>query len=318
MQQPKFPKNEVARLEKLNSLQILDQDSDERFDRVTRMAKRLFDVPTAVVSLVDASRQWALSTAGGERSEAPRAISFCGHTILEDEMLIVENTLNDERFVDNPLVTDPPDLRFYAGYPLKTNGYTLGTLCLIDQKPRQFTGDDISALKDLGSLVEQALETTQLATLDDLTKLSNRRGFMVHCESALGICAVQKRPATLMFVDLDNFKPINDQLGHAAGDEVLLDFANMMKDTFREYDLVARLGGDEFVALFSGTTKNNAEQLLSRLQAKLAQYNTQSDRAINLDFSYGIVEFDPARHTSSELLIAEGDELMYQLKQSKK
>nr|MDA3786514.1 GAF domain-containing protein [Deltaproteobacteria bacterium] len=144
MQKPPLSPDESARLETLQSLKILDTAPDERFDRLTRIAKRLFRVPIALVSLVDENRQWFKSVIGLSVSETSRDISFCGHAILGDEIFIIPNTTKDERFADNPLVLDDPHIRFYAGYPLKApNGRKLGTLCILDQQPRDFTWEDV-------------------------------------------------------------------------------------------------------------------------------------------------------------------------------
>jgi len=105
MKKPDIPLNEEHRLKTLRSLNILDTASEERFDRLTRMAKRLFNVPIATISLVDEDRQWFKSCIGLTVKETPRDISFCGHAILDDEVFIISDTLQDERFVDNPLVT---------------------------------------------------------------------------------------------------------------------------------------------------------------------------------------------------------------------
>ena len=149
MIKPDNPKNENNRLETLRSLEVLDTQAEERFDRLTRMAKRMFGVPIALVSLVDANRQWFKSCIGLSASETSREISFCGHAILGSEVFIIPDTIKDERFADNPLVLNDPNIRFYAGCPLKVNGHRLGTLCIIDQAPRNFERGDIDALKDL-------------------------------------------------------------------------------------------------------------------------------------------------------------------------
>ncbi|WP_335720488.1 GAF domain-containing protein [Vibrio natriegens] len=137
MQPPKIPDNEAERLHALRALEILDTTHEERFDRVTRMAKRMFGVPISLVSLIDENRQWFKSAQGLEVTETPRAISFCGHAINNDGLFIIPNAIDDKRFCDNPLVTDDPNIRFYAGYPLKLRqGINIGTLCLIDSVPR--------------------------------------------------------------------------------------------------------------------------------------------------------------------------------------
>ena len=177
MKAPEFPADERTRLETLRSLQILDTLPEERFDRLTRLARKLFDVPIALVSLIDADRQWFKSSAGLEAKETPREISFCGHAILTEDILAVTDTALDERFHDNPLVTGDPKIRFYAGCPLIVSNGKLGTLCLIGQEPREFDENDRALLHDLARIVEQELSAVQLATRDELTGLLNRRGF---------------------------------------------------------------------------------------------------------------------------------------------
>ena len=130
---PGKPANEAARIQALQGLGLLDSAPEERFDRLTRLAKRLFNVPIALVTLVDSNRQWFKSCVGLGVSETPRNVSFCGHAILQDELLMVADAKQDERFYDNPLVTGEPKIRFYAGYPLTVpDGNKMGTLCLID------------------------------------------------------------------------------------------------------------------------------------------------------------------------------------------
>lgn len=312
---PLLPVDEKARLETLQLLHILDTQPEERFDRITRMAKRMFDVPIAVVSLVDAHRQWFKSCVGLAVTETDRDISFCGHAILGNEVLVVEDTLKDERFFDNPLVTDEPYIRFYAGCPLRApNGSKLGTLCIIDNKSRQFDIEDISALSDLSATVEREMSSLQMATMDELTNISNRRGFMMLAGYSLHFVARHKIPLSLIFFDLDKFKEINDNYGHGEGDAALVDFANLMKATCRESDILARLGGDEFVVLLTNTPMCFAEVFIKRFQASLDHLNQTTKRDYTIAFSHGIVLFDSERHRSVEQLLEEGDILMFKEK----
>jgi len=134
---PLSPANEAKRIEALRSLQVLDTPPEERFDRITKIAQHVFDVPIALVSLVDESRQWFKSKQGLEVCETGRDVSFCGHAILRDDALVVPDAFLDKRFADNPLVTGEPHVRFYAGHPLAdAAGFKLGTLCIIDHRPR--------------------------------------------------------------------------------------------------------------------------------------------------------------------------------------
>jgi diguanylate cyclase (GGDEF)-like protein len=312
MIKPGIPQNEKSRLETLRSLDVLDAQAEERFDRVTRMAKRMFGVPIALVSLVDENRQWFKSCIGLSLSETSREMSFCGHAILGSEVFIIRDAIEDERFADNPLVLNDPNIRFCAGCPLTVNGHRLGTLCIIDQVPRNFGHDDIDALKDLASMVEHELEAVQLATLDELTGLSNRRGFLLLAKHSLKLSIRQKFPIVLVFMDLNQFKRINDKFGHAEGDAALVAFANLMNASFRDSDHYARLGGDEFVALLSSTAIKEAGKIIERFKASLIAYNQQAKRGYDISFSYGIVEFNHGAQTTIEELLDEGDSLMYE------
>jgi GAF domain-containing protein len=216
VQEPCIPADEASRLATLKSLNVLDTPPEERFDRLTRLAKRMFRVPMALVSIVDENRQWFKSKDGLDAAETPRNISFCGHAILGDDIFLISNALADQRFADNPLVTGAPNIRFYAGCPLRSaGGVKVGTLCLLDDKPHEFDSDDASALRDLASMVEDELTAFQCSTTDELTRISNRRGFMELARYGLDFCARQAQPAALAFIDLDRFKPINDRFGHA-------------------------------------------------------------------------------------------------------
>lgn len=315
---PKPPENELARLAALHALGVLDTLPEERFDRFTRMARRLFGVSTALVSLVDSDRQWFKSRVGLDATETPRDISFCGHVVFQNTPLIVNDATADERFSDNPLVTGNPDIRFYAGHPIHcADGLPLGTLCLIDQEPRELNAEDIELLSDLANMVEREFVAQQVATTDALTGLSNRRGFEAVANHLLQWCARSEQPAALLYIDLDDFKPINDTFGHAAGDDALITVAGLLKDTVREADVIARMGGDEFCVLCAGTTEAAIPQVLERLRESFDQYNASSSVPYELHFSAGGVSFDASRHSGTCELLADADKLMYAQKRRK-
>ncbi len=315
MQAPSKPPNEDTRLDTLRALNILDTTPEERFDRLTRLAKRLFGVPMALVSLVDEDRQWFKSSQGLDASETPRDVSFCGHAILGDDIFLIPDATKDERFQDNPLVTNEPNVRFYAGCPLEVaSGSKLGTLCLIDREPRVFTKDDYDLLRDLARMAEQELAAVQLATMDELTLLSNRRGFEALSQHALGLCRRLEKPASMLFFDLDLFKEINDRFGHAEGDRALTSFSQILVQTFRESDVVGRLGGDEFAVLLTDSNRKQLEQALQRLSVSVEQFNREASRGYDILFSVGSLQFDPARHADVAALMADADALMYEQK----
>jgi diguanylate cyclase (GGDEF)-like protein len=318
MKAPATSIDEAVRLTTLRSLDILDSLGEERFDRLTRMAKHMFRVPIALVSLVDENRQWFKSCIGLEVSETSRDISFCGHAILGDEVFVIPDTLKDDRFADNPLVLEDPHIRFYAGCPIRVaNGSRIGTLCIIDQVPRDFCAEDEELLKDLAAMVEQELTAVQLATLDEMTNLTNRRGFMGVANKILSLCVRNQIPATLAFIDLNNFKSINDQHGHAEGDRALVDFSQQLATAFRSSDVVARLGGDEFVVLFTGTSRQHAENTMIKFSSVLEEDNKKPERKYSLSFSYGLVDYNHHAYPAIEDFLEQADLLMYENKVSR-
>lgn len=153
MQSAPIPADEQQRLEALRALLILDTPPEERFDRIVEFAAAEFDVPIALISLIDENRQWFKARTGLGVCETPRDISFCGHAIHCDKVLVVPDARVDERFVDNPLVLGEPYIRFYAGAPLiMPDGQAIGTLCLIDTRVRHLDATDLSILSSLRDL----------------------------------------------------------------------------------------------------------------------------------------------------------------------
>lgn len=171
MKEAPLPPDESVRLSTLYALSILDTPPEARFDRITRLAMRLFDVPIALITLVDAERQWFKSCQGLDVSETPRGISFCGHAILEDRALVVSDALLDERFADNPLVTGEPHIRFYAGFPITApNGSRLGTFCIIDRRPRHLNQEQLDTLRDMAVWAQDELYNVELARAFQLSQ----------------------------------------------------------------------------------------------------------------------------------------------------
>ncbi len=156
------PPDEGQRLLALRELAILDTPSEERFDRLTRIASAALNVPIALVSLVDEDRQWFKSCYGMSVRETPRDAAFCAHVVHLREELVVPDALRDDRFADNPLVVEDPRIRFYAGAPLILgNGRCIGTLCVLDTRPRLLNPSDLVTLRDLRDLALQEIERTR-------------------------------------------------------------------------------------------------------------------------------------------------------------
>ena len=163
---PPTPSNESSRLAALLRFELLDTPAEAMFDNITALAAQICETPIALISLVDAERQWFKSRQGLDARETPRELAFCAHAINGETLFEVENALLDPRFRDNPLVTGAPDIRFYAGMPLAdSEGHNLGTLCVIDRQPRQLSVQQKGALKLLAqqaiNLFELRLQTWQ-------------------------------------------------------------------------------------------------------------------------------------------------------------
>ena len=175
MHAPALPHNEPDRIAALRATGLLDTGADPRYDAVTRLAAKLFNVPIALVSLVDCDRQWFKSAVGLDASQTGRDISFCGHAILSPDPLVVEDTHQDPRFADNPLVTNAPNIRFYAGAPLHLGpDLRVGTLCLIDSAPRRFSDAKRETLRELAHLVETQIQSIQAVEAAWLTEWMQR------------------------------------------------------------------------------------------------------------------------------------------------
>lgn len=177
---PEFPADEDLRLNTLRECRLLDTQAEERFDRLTRLARQIFKTDIALVSLIDTDRQWFKSRQGLDAEQTGRDISFCGHAILSSEIFLIPDASKDRRFWDNPLVVGEPHIRFYAGAPLRaSNGQRIGTLCIIDRKPRELSQQDAAILRDLADCVEHEIanELAQrqhdaLLTLTRITSLA--------------------------------------------------------------------------------------------------------------------------------------------------
>jgi phosphoribosyl 1,2-cyclic phosphodiesterase len=163
-----LPADEAQRLEILRQLCLLDTPAEERFDRHTRIAASALDTPMAAVTLVDRDRQWFKSRRGFDAPETPRDQAICSHAVYHQEPVIVPDTLHDPRFADSPLVVGEPHVRFYAGIPLKVgDGAPVGTLCVMDYRPRDLSAEQVQVLTDIARLVEKELTAASVLAAED-------------------------------------------------------------------------------------------------------------------------------------------------------
>lgn len=308
MLEPPTPSDETRRLETLRSLKLLDSPPEERFDRVTRLAKQIFSTPIALVSLVDADRQWFKSAQGLDAPETPRNISFCGHAILDDKIMVVNDAAEDQRFCDNPLVCNDPNIRFYAGYPLSApDGSRVGTLCVIDRVPREITAEQAQLLRELGRMVEEELVDADLATNDPITSLSNRNGFLTIAGHLLSMCVRTEQPATLLLIHFQNLQEIDDNGGRNAGDAASVELAHHLLSTFRNSDLVARLASDLYGVLLAGTDLDGVDAVRQRFNEDISNQNRDADNRYDFLLDIDAIAFKADRHQNAQGLLEEAE-----------
>lgn len=315
---PPVPPNEAERLAALRALHVLDTPPEPHYDSITQHLTALWDAPIAAISLVDEHRQWFKSEVGLGVRETPRDVSFCAHLMTApDQPLVVPDAMTDARFADNPLVLGQPQIRFYAGAPLRDDrGRLLGALCVIDRKPRQPTPAQMEALRHMATTVSGALvmqravhQLSRLATLDPLTGVQNRQGL------DRAAAAREGAAMTVLVLDLDGFKAINDTHGHAAGDAALVETAQRLQHSVRRADIVGRLGGDEFVIIQPAVGDPIlGHRITARIHRELARPMVHAGAPISLRASIGLAWRTDGALPYAELL-RRADAAMYANKQ---
>ncbi len=332
MKSPQIPRDEEERLAALNSLGIICSPAEERFDRITRLAQTIFKVPIALVSLVSEKCQWFKSAQGLTASETSREISFCGHSILSNDTLVIEDTLLNPDFADNPLVTGEPYIRFYAGHPLKYEGRNLGTLCIIDRFPRKLSLKDLEILVSLAAWVENELRLSALseaqvqllrelsearrdALVDSLTKVWNRKAIDVLLSREFANAKCRRQQVVLMFLDIDHYKNVNDKDGHVVGDIALKEVAQRIRSSLRNFDFLARYGGDEFIVFAADCSADRGihigNLILSRVRSEPI---TDGEIGFSLSLTIGQISTEAREGLEISQLIELADKALYKAK----
>ncbi len=304
-----------ARLAALRRLDVLDSAVEEPFEKIVTLIRTVLGVPMATVTLVDRDRQWFKARRGIDVAETPRSISLCTHTIQQREALIIEDTHGDPRFADNPLVTGAPHIRAYAGIPLRTpDGYNVGSLCAMDTKARAFTPADIAILTNCAHIVSDELELRMVAQVDFLTGALTRRAFVEQAEREIARAARYHRPSTIVMLDVDHFKSVNDTYGHAAGDQVLHQLAELATLTLRPSDVFGRLGGEEFALLLPETGGDDAVIAAERLRMAIAAnvIRLADGQDLRITASFGVAAL--AADTSVAAWLERADTMLYAAK----
>ena len=340
MQSAPIPSNEALRLQALQELNVLDTKPEAEFDALVHAAAAVCDMPISLVSLIDTDRQWFKANYGLEgATQTSRDAAFCAHAILQNDVFEVPDASLDERFADNPLVVGGPDIRFYAGAPVRlSNGHCIGTLCVIDRAPRQLSErqreilrclaqaaaqamEGRSALQQVRGMVSDlsvaAMESEYRASHDPLTGLINRAAFEAHLKMELEQSKLDAtRVSTLMCLDLDHFKIVNDTCGHAAGDLLLQQVARIFRDVVRKGDVVARLGGDEFALLLPSCPAAAAEVVAKKICAHFTDFRfVHGEHRMTVGVSIGLAVVD-GRWADTAAVMQAADASCYSAKQT--
>jgi diguanylate cyclase (GGDEF)-like protein len=290
-----IPPNESARLESLRRMLLSCAPTEASLDHVTQAARRIFGTPIALISVVDSDRLWFKSCIGLSVRETPRDISFCGHAILEDAPLVVEDALLDARFADNPLVTAEPKIRFYAGRPLRNGeNFPLGALCIIDHEPRTLSQDDRRLLDDLGLWAEAIFASKQLSEaqralqteldeakretmVDPLLHIWNRWAIVDILEREAKRALRHRDPLSVLMVEVGHIASITDRHGQSTADAMLKEVTRVFNGVLRPYDTVGRCGGEEFLIVLPDTDSHAAAAIAKRLRQRIADCTVTAD-----------------------------------------
>jgi diguanylate cyclase (GGDEF)-like protein len=319
-----------ARLARLRASGLLDGAIVPVLDRLTRIASVLLDVPVSAVSLVDDLGQHfpgmtGLDGAADERRSTPLSQSFCQHVVTRDAALIVENA-SEHPLVAHSLPAEAMGVVAYAGVPLRNaDGFTLGAFCAVDVVPKKWSPEQLQLLEDIAkaAMAEIDLRTTVRALLDNqaqlrhdatrdlLTGVLNRRGLSELAPPQLALAQRTAQPFSVLAVDLDGFKQINDTLGHDTGDAALVEMAQLLAAEVREGDCVVRMGGDEFLILLADSDHSQALAFVSRLQQRLRARNAETDSAYQLSAAMGVGSWTPATPLCFSAVLEAADVSMY-------
>lgn len=324
--------DEQDRQRALDELELLDTPAEHYLDTLVRLTRELFQVESVLISLIDHDRQWFKARIGLDAAQTSRDISFCDHAVAAHSPLVVEDARTDPRFADNPVVTGAPFVRFYAGQPLYSrDAQPIGTLCLLHPQPRQLSQAERTRLSDLGTLTEGYLQLRSVsqhaeklrcdvdreqrrALLDPLTQLWNRAGLNQFFPREYASAVAMGRHLGVIFCDLDHFKQVNDQHGHAGGDQALWQSARRMATALRPDDLLVRLGGEEFVALVSVSDAHELQLIAERIRHEIASPPMLLGQVEHsMTTSIGTAITGPGE--SQDSVLHRADQALYQAKQ---
>jgi diguanylate cyclase (GGDEF)-like protein len=340
------PPDETRRQAALDAYAVVDTVPEQAYDDIVRLAVTLCDVPAAAISLIDHDRQWFKAQIGLDARQAARSEAICEHAIRQPDRVLVIEDLQAHGDLPRPGLRIDGDLpRFYAGVPLLSpDGHALGTVCVLDNRPRTLTAAQIEGLEVLARQTQHLLELRRYAleqrrllsereafaqrledaradlqrrndllqhsaTHDALTGLLNRAALAQLRENPDAMLQLQKAPYTLMLLDVDHFKEVNDRHGHLLGDRALRAVADAVAASIRGHDVAVRYGGEEFLILLPETRLAAAVQVAERIRQRIAL----APLPFSLTVSIGLAAGEPTRDWS-EQVFDRADQALYRAK----
>lgn len=325
-----LPIDEDRRIDSLYRLNLLETPAEERFDRVVRLAKRVFDVPIVTIGLVDSTREWFKSAHGMPHEQISRRASFAAHVVAEEREIVTPDTRRNPRFESNPLVTGDPYVRFFAGYPLRSkDGGIVGAFSVYDFRPRQMAEEDLLTLRDLAAIIDAELAISRMtpalrelmrqmktsgeARIDSLTRLWNRAAVLEIVDREILYAREVERPFSILLIDIDRLRSINDTHGAGSGDEVLVEVSRRMRATLRPYDSIGRYGGEEFLIMLPDAERDAAWAAAERIRADIANARMLDGADVTVTVGVATSSGDPGRPAD---LVRQAERALFEAKKS--
>ena len=316
------PADETERLKTLHALRILDSAHEERFDRITRIARRVFDVPVSIVGFVDRERLWFKSACGIALRETPRDTSFCSATILSDEIMLIPDAMRDPQWADFPPVNAEPGVRFYAGHPLySAEGRRIGSFCIVDYRPRELSAEDVQLFRDLAALAQSEVLVPRLRNahldvvferepfdahprIDPVTRFWRRQVIREILDRELHKARTERQPVGIMLIGVDGHDELEGLFGRARRDLVVSEAAHSVRSALRPYDSLGQWDKGVFLAVLPGADLARAAVAAERIRQRRAATRIDSPaEPINVTITIAVCSSSELESASADALI---------------
>jgi len=326
------PTDDKQRLAALHRYDALAAPSTEDFTFLTELAAKVCDVPYAFITLIDSEQAYVKSFTGLELDKLPRNQCYCSLAVLGEEATEICDLTQDARTATMALTVEAPFMRMYSSVPLvSSDGYAIGTLCVMNTRPGCLSSTQRDMLRRLARQVMALIELRAnekmlkgsmrelelLATTDELTGLHNRRSLMHRLKFEVARTRRFRTPLSAVMIDVDHFKQINDRHGHLAGDGVLAGIGRLIRENIRVIDVAGRYGGEELCILLPNTPPEGARKFAETLRVRIeAQVHLDGERQVPVTASLGIGSFNHMDIDDADSLLRQADAALYLAKQN--